>query len=158
MLPGVMIDFLDRASVAVAATRDRELVPHVHLISGWTVEADRTTLRALVPIGFTEHLVADLEDNGRLALTAEVIGPHETYQFKGRHLDSRPVDAVDRSIWQACQERFVRDVQRQYRDHFAADDLRAHCPEPVLAVRFAVEEIFVQTPGPAAGQRLYPAE
>jgi hypothetical protein len=158
MLPGVMIGFLDRASVAVAATRDRELVPHVHLISGWAVEPDRETVRALVPAGFTEQLVRCVEDNGRLALTAEVIGPHETYQFKGRYVGARPVDAADRSIWLGCQERFVRDVHRQYRDQFATDDLRAHCPEPVLAVRFVVEEVFVQTPGPAAGQRLYPAE
>jgi hypothetical protein len=158
MLPGVMVDFLGRASVAMAGTRDRDLVPHLHVVTGWAVEDDRETVRCLVPAMSTAHLVGSLEDNGRFALTAEVIGPHETYQFKGRCLDTRPVDAADRPIWEACRERFVRDVLRQYRDGFSADDLRARCPEPVIAVRFRVEEIFVQTPGPAAGHRLYPAE
>ncbi len=158
MVPGVMVGFLERASVAMASTRDSKLVPHLHVVSGWVVEDDRQTVRCLIARGFTDRLIDTLEDNGQFALTAEVIGPHETYQFKGRYVGAQPVDATDRPVWQACQERFVMAVQRLYRDAFSADDLRARCPAPELAVRFRVEEIFVQTPGPAAGHRLYPAE
>jgi hypothetical protein len=153
-----MVHFLGRASVAVAATRDAELVPHTHFVCGWSVDEDQESLVCLIPEGFTEDLVESLEDNGQLALTAEVIGPHETYQFKGSYVDSRPARASDRALAEACSERFVRAVRQAYGDRFSEADLRGRFRDPALAVRFRVREIFVQTPGPSAGQRLFPRE
>lgn len=158
MLPGVMIEFLNRATVAVGGTRDRRLVPHVHGLSGWRIEDDRQTLVFLASARLSEGLLSDLEDNGRFAMTAEVIGPHETYQFKGRYLDSRPATEADHDLWRDCRERFVTSVRRAYGNQFAEDDLRARIPSPDLVVRIHVEEVFVQTPGPGAGQRLFPLE
>ena len=158
MLPGVMIDFLARASVAVASTRDAHLVPHIHFLSGWSVEEDRETVLCLVAAGFVPNLMGPLEDNGQLAMTAEKIGPHETYQFKGRYVGSRPPCAADVALVEACRERFVVDVQRAYGDRFTREMLRRKYGEPALAVRFRVHEVYVQTPGPAAGRRLLPRE
>ena len=157
MIPGVMKKFLERASVAVAGTRDEKLVPHVHFLSGWSVDADGNVV-CLFSEAFSESLVDRLERSGTLALTAEVIGPHECYQFKGRYLDARPASGDDQAISQACRQRFVEAVRRHLGERFTEPSLRARFQPPSTAVRIAVDEIFVQTPGPAAGKRLYPKE
>ena len=158
MIPGVMVDFLARASVAVASTRDDTLVPRIHFLSGWSVDDDRRRVVCLVPSSFTPGLEEALARGGDLALTAEVIGPHESYQFKGRLVDSRPPIDSDRLVWESCRERFVDAVMRHMPGRFSDDSLRVRLREPALAVRFEVHEIFVQTPGPAAGRRLFPPE
>jgi hypothetical protein len=158
MIPGVMVDFLARASVAIAGTRDASNVPRVRWLTGWAVDDDRASVTCLVPQAFTGGLVRALRDNGRIALVAEVIGPHECYQFKGTWLDSRAIVDGDRRVHEACRQRFVDAVTRHTAGRFTEHALRLRFPEPALAVRFRVEEIFVQTPGPGAGGRLYPPE
>lgn len=156
MIPGVMVQFLGRASIAAAATRDKHLVPHIHYLSGWYVEENGEIVVGLIPESFTPGLMESLEDNGRFAMTAEVIGPHETYQFKGTWVGSRPATEADRPVHEACRGRFVEAVQRVHRGYFTDEMVGVRFETPTVAVRFKVREIFVQTPGPAAGRRLFP--
>lgn len=156
MIPGVMVEFLGRATVAVASTRTKDLVPHIHFLTGWYVEENGEIAVALVSEGFTGHLADSLEQNGRFAMTAEVIGPHETYQFKGTWAGSRPAAASDTPIHKDCQRRFLEALRRHYPGQFDDADVLARFGPPSVAVRFKVREIFVQTPGPAAGRRLFP--
>jgi hypothetical protein len=158
MIPGVMVDFLARASVAIGATRDANLVPRIHWISGWEVDADGASVLCLVSDGFTGGLLDAMRDNGAFAMNAEVIGPHECYQFKGRYLDSRPPRTADRRLYDACRRRFADAVRRHTRERFAESVLHGWFREPALALRFEVREIYLQTPGPGAGARLYPRE
>ena len=158
MIPGVMVDFLGRASVAVASTRDAELVPHVHFLSGWFVDPEHGGVVCLLADSFCDGLLERLRRHPAFALTVEVIGPHECYQFKGRYLDSRPATGADRPVYEACRQRFVTAVSRQFGKRFSEASLHARYREPSLAVRFEVHEIYVQTPGPAAGRRLFPPE
>ena len=155
-IPGVMIQFLERATVGVASTRTRDLVPQVHFLSGWCVEPDREIAVALIADGFTLGLVEALEHNGLFAMTAEVIGPHETYQFKGSVVGVRPPVDADLPIHLACRGRFFDAVSEHYRGQFADAAILARIGPPALAVRFRVGEIYVQTPGPAAGRRIFP--
>ena len=158
MIPAVMVNFLGRASVAVASTRDERLVPRIHFLSGWSVDEDRESVTCLVPASFTDGLDRSLSCRGELAMTAEVIGPHETYQFKGCLVAARPAGPADRDVYESCRRRFVEAVMRHLPGRFTEEALLARVREPALAARFAVREIFIQTPGPAAGRRLYPAE
>jgi len=158
MIPGVLVDFLARASVAVASTRDHALVPHLHWVSGWWVEEDGETVVCLVSASFTDHLLDSLEANRQFAVMAEWIGPHECYQYKGSYLDSRPATASDRLVYETCRERFVAAVRAHLGDRFSERALRHHIREPAIAVRFKVDEVFLQTPGPGAGRRLFPRE
>jgi len=158
MIPGFIVEFLGRASVGVIGTRDASLAPHLHFVSGWFVHADGASVVGLVPDSLRDHLSDGLMPGGRIALVAEVIGPHETYQLKGRYLEHRPAQASDGPVYRACRQRFVTAVQEHLKGRFREDDLAARVHEPAIAVRFAVEEIFLQTPGPAAGRRVFPPE
>jgi hypothetical protein len=155
-IPGRIVRFLEQyANVAFAGTRDRDLVPYGHRVSGWHVGADGHTLTALVAEHFTEHLVESLQDNGELALTIEEFPSHETYQFKGRYLSHRPVQAEDIRAVGRIRERFLKSMRQIYAD--APDRvLNAFVLAPALAVEFDVHEVYLQTPGPGAGARLVP--
>jgi hypothetical protein len=153
MIPGNIIQFLDRANVGLAATRDRSLVPRGHSVSGWALALDGRTLTFSVPAGACEHLVEALEDNGQIALTFEEYPEHETYQLKGRYVRHRPAVAADAEIAERVRQRFVRSVLPLAGEEARAS-LRAFIQPPVLAIDVEVREIFVQTPGPGAGARL----
>ena len=155
-IPGIILEFLNRATVAAVGTRDRDRVPHVHKVSGWRVEPDQEMIACSIPAAFTRHLMESLEDNGQCALTVEEIGPHETYQFKGVFVDAQPCTAADRKAADRVRERFARVVPPLLGVSEAAS--RAFGMDPDVTVRFRVQEIYVQTPGPGAGRRMVPRE
>lgn|SRR5262245_4112442 len=156
VIPGKIASFLEqRANVAFCGTRDAQFVPHGHRVTGWRIGPGET-MECFVPQQFTEHLIESLQDNGRIAVTIEEFPSHETYQFKGRYLDHRPAAAADLAIHEQSRERFVRSVRSILNQPDGA--LRAFLPRPDVIVRFEVEEIYLQTPGPGAGSRIVPRE
>jgi hypothetical protein len=157
MIPVKIAGFLERANVSHAGTRDGNLVPHGHRVSGWRVGADGQTLIVLMPEGARPHLIESLEDNGQLSVTVEDYPAHETYQFKGRYVRHRPADQADIDVVSRLRERFLQSVIRLYGEP-AAGPVRAFSQRPSIAVEFTVDEIYVQTPGPGAGARVHPAE
>lgn len=158
-LPGLLLRFLERASVGFGCTRTRDRVPQIHWVSGWSVDPDGSTVHCYISGLFKAGLDEALKDNGRFALTVERIGPHETYQFKGSADSLRPVDAADRAAVAACRDRFVRAL-KDLGPRFASPtlDLAGYIVEADVAVSLRVHEVFVQTPGPGAGARLVPPE
>ena len=110
MIPGKIIRFLEeRASIGLAATRDGNLVPSGHRVAGWRIDAAGRVLTAFIPPSSEPRLVEALLDNGRIAVTFEEVGTHETYQIKGRYLSHRPVrpDGASTSPSRA-RERFAK--------------------------------------------------
>ncbi len=156
MIPKKIARFLEGATVAIGGSRDENLVPHAHRISGWRVGPDEQTMTCLVAEGFTENLLPSLEDNGQFALTVCEVPSHETYQFKGNYVGSRPIDEKDLAVYELYRRRFVERVCELF--GFPEDRVRTYLPHPCLAIDFRVREIYLQTPGPGAGSRLVPRE
>jgi len=155
-IPGRILRFLEhRANLAFAGTRSPHLVPYGHRVTGWIPDESGTRLTALIPQNFTENLVEFLQDNGQFALTVEEFPSHETYQFKGRYVEHRPVRAEDIGAVERIRERFVKSVRPIYGEA-AEPILMSYIQAPAVAVTFDVHEIFLQTPGPGAGARLAP--
>jgi hypothetical protein len=156
VIPEKIVRFLEqRANVAFAGTRNRDLVPFGHRVSGWCIGADGRTLTAFLPEPFTAGLVESLQENGELALTVEDFPAHETYQFKGRYVSHRPAHREDIDIVDRIRERFVKSMRTVFPmlpEAFAG----AFTSKPALAVEFEVAAIYVQTPGPGAGARIVP--
>lgn len=158
-MPGVILRFLERASIGYAATRDAERVPWFHWVCGWTAEADPRLLTFLVGEPFTQSLLRNAREFPRIALTLEQIGSHETYQFKGDFHGASAPGPRERAAFESCRERFVAAVQAiDTRHNFGTRTLERYQGEPALAVSLRVREIFRQTPGPGAGSRLVPPE
>jgi hypothetical protein len=158
-IPGVILRFLESASIAYAATRDAGRVPSIHWVCGWLCPADPRLLAFLVSEPFTASFLANVKQCPRIALTVEQIGSHETYQFKGEFAGAAPVGPPERVAFEGCRARFVRDVRAlDMRHEFSPETLERYMGEPSLAVSLRVHEIFRQTPGPGAGARLVPSE
>ena len=156
MIPERLVQFLEqRANVAFAGTRNRELVPFGHRISGWAIGTDRRTLTAYTPEPLTAELLESLEANGELALTVEAFPAHETYQFKGRYVSHRPVRHEDFVVVDRIRERFVKNMRTVF-PALPEQVTGAFPAKPVFAIMFEVSEIYVQTPGPGAGARIVP--
>jgi hypothetical protein len=157
MIPGKILRFLDeRANAGFAGTRDAKLVPHGHRVSAWQVDGPGRTLTAFIPSSSAERLVEHVQDNGRIALTFEELGTHETYQIKGRYLSHRPVRPTEVDIALRTRERFARSLRALNPDERWATMMAASIPSPALAVEIEVQEVFLQTPGPGAGTRIVP--
>jgi hypothetical protein len=157
MIPSKIIRFLeDRANIGFAGTRDANLVPSGHRVSGWRIDHEGRILTALVSEVSSPRLLEALLDNGRIALTFEEAGNHETYQIKGRYLSHRPVGSAEIEIASATRERFARSMRSLYHDEAVTASLTASMLAPALAVDVSVDEVFVQTPGPGAGARIAP--
>ena len=141
--------------MAVGCTRDRSLAPRVHYVSGWQLDPDQRSIWGFVSRGFDAGLSESLAEKGPFALTVEHIGPHECYQFKGTLDALRPASEADRAVTARCRERFSAAV-RGLLPRLADKDpsLCRYIAEPAVAVRVAVREIFLQTPGPGAGSLL----
>jgi hypothetical protein len=155
MIPPAIIRFIEeRANVGFAGTRDANLVPRGHRVVGWRVGAGGGTLTALLPQASEADALEAFRDNGRIAITLEQVGTHETYQLKGRYVSHRPADAADLDLASRLRERFVKGLRAVY--HEAAELLGASLDAPTLAVEVQIDEVFVQTPGPGAGTRLAP--
>lgn len=158
-IPGVLLRFLERASIGYAGTRNRDLVPHFHWVCGWAVEPDQATMAFFVSEPFRARLLQDAAECPRVALTIEHIGPHETYQFKGDFAGTRPVGPAESAVFEACRERAIHDIRAiETRFDFPREVLARYYGEPALVVVLRVREIFLQTPGPGAGRRLVPPE
>jgi hypothetical protein len=157
MIPGMILKFLqERGTIAVSGTRDANLIPHVHPVSGWEVEPDKETIRCSINQAYSDNLMSSLQDNGQFSFTVEQIGSHETYQFKGNFVGSTQLASADLAAHQRMASRFANAVNRLF--GIPEDNCRAYIPRPSLVVRFAVREIFLQTPGPGAGHRVFPPE
>ena len=156
MIPGKIIRFLEQdANVGFAGSRDRDLVPFGHRVSGWRLGVDHRTMTVLIPDEFLPRLVESLRENQELAVTIEAFPSHETYQFKGHYLSHRAVDDGDFEAADRVRRRWVRSLKMLYTDA-PEDVLKGFVSRPSLAVDVEVLEIFLQTPGPGAGTRLVP--
>jgi hypothetical protein len=156
VIPGQIVRFLEeRANVGFAGTRNRDLLPAGHRVSGWRIGADGRTLLAFVPEPFTAGMLESLEHNGAIAVTIEAFPAHETYQFKGRYTRHRPVEGEDIDFVDRIRERSMKNIRTVY-PVVPPGIAAAFVSTPVLAVEFEVLEIYVQTPGPGAGARLVP--
>jgi len=157
VIPSKIIRFLEeRANIGFAGTRDANLVPSGHRLAGWQIDQSGLTLTAFMPAASSPQLLAALRDNGRIAVTFEEVGTHETYQVKGRYLSHRPVRPSDIELAGASRDRFARSLRSLYNDEQTAVLMAASVPAPGLAVEIGVDEVFLQTPGPGAGARIAP--
>lgn len=142
--------FLGSGVAIMVATRDAELRPEI--VRGWGPELrdDGLALDLCLNVPAGSAARANLEANGAIAINCTRPSTYRAMQIKGRVVEVRVPGE--------------RDLARA-QDHaaaFTADTAKVGAPAPVahyvgaidLAVTVEIEELYDQTPGPAAGRRL----
>ena len=99
-----------------------------------------------------EAFLKHVSNGSRVSLFVGVPS-HEAYNIKGSISAFRNVTKDEKS---AC-DRLRKEVYGFYAELGIPEHLadRYWLKEPDIAVRFAVDKIFVQTPGPDAGKQVY---
>jgi hypothetical protein len=103
----------------------------------------------------SDTLVANLAATGRLAVTFTEIEELTSYQVKGRVSSERgPESSADRARREAYITAFAENVNRVDGTPLAVIDRLM--PRSFLVFEMDVDEVFDQTPGPAAGRQVAP--
>lgn len=143
--------FLESGISVLVGTRDPRLVPEAMRAVGARVEAGGAELTVFLPAATAARTVANLEDNGRIAVCFSRPIDHRSLQVKGRVLSIRDGDAADRAVI----DRYLEALAGTWQEIGVPPTVvRRVTRWPAHAIRLCIEEVFVQTPGPGAGAPL----
>jgi predicted pyridoxine 5'-phosphate oxidase superfamily flavin-nucleotide-binding protein len=145
--------FLESPCSLIVGTVDDDGLPEA--TRGWGVEvaAGGREVRLLLAENAAVTL-ANLATNGRIALTATHFVSLDSVQLKGHAVAVGPRTSADRIRFDAYCAGCVQVISEI--DRVPAELVRRIVVADVVACVFAVEEVYDQTPGPAAGARLAP--
>ena len=151
MVSEELASFIESGVTILVGSRDQRLVPECMRALGVRVEPGREELTLFLPAATSAVTVANLLDNGRVAACFTRTEDHRSIQVKGSLVRLADADESDRAAVSAYRPALARNlgfVGLPARTTFRL----AHWP--CHAVRMRVESVFVQTPGPGAGDRL----
>jgi hypothetical protein len=145
-----LAEFVEGGLSMLVGTRDATLRPQVDRAVGAFVCPDRETLTVYLNKVLAAKAIANLHDNGRVALTLSRPYDHRSLQIKGQLVSLRDGTEEDR----IKQERWLAGfVEHLYIVGLPRSVIRNLKVFPSVAVTMGIEDIFVQTPGPGAGRR-----
>jgi hypothetical protein len=146
-----LVRFLQSGVAIVVATRDEEL--RSEIARGWGLDAapDAGTVTLCVDAARESRTRANLETNGAVAVTCSRPSTYRTVQLKGTVAELRDpgeeqLTAVRRHLEAFAEEAALVGVPPEAGRSLLGREL--------LSVTFAVRELYDQTPGPGAGERL----
>lgn len=148
MLSQQLASFLEEGLAIHIASRNTRLEPNAARVAALKVEPDLKHVVAFVPQAGVGAVLADLHDNGQIAIVCARPPDERGCQVKGAFVDAHQATDAERGIVTAQWERF-RDRLEMVGLPRAATDTWVIWP--ALAIRMRVQALFDQTPGPGAG-------
>ena len=118
---------------------------------GLTVSHDRSQLRLLLCRAQSEASLAHLAENPWLAITFTTMRNLHSMQVKGRVKAIGPTTPEDAEVNQAWICAFVDDLEAI---GVPAAPLSRAIMTVDTAIELAIERVFIQTPGPHAGEEV----
>jgi hypothetical protein len=149
-LPSALYDLLDAGVIVYVGTRSAALEPDAVMGFGMHAPGGSTEITVFIAAAFASAALADLRDNGQIAITIADPTTNRAMQLKGSWIGERRVTDGDRAFLQRYREQLTcqlalvgvpRSVSRRL------------VWWPVVALQVQVTEVFDQTPGPGAGNR-----
>lgn len=153
VIPARVVELLRGPAVMHVGTRDRRLRPAHSHVTGAIVDDDLRTVTFFVTETRAKRVLSDVEDNGRVALTAAQ-ATHEAYQLKGSYVSSRPATEADYAFQEAYRNRLWPAIAQFFPEDVVRPMVLGTAYRPSVAITFRVEHIFEQTPGPGAGEEI----
>lgn len=154
MLSEKLIEFLRRPVLCAVSSRDDSLQPHAARGYGPVGVGDGDVLTIYLAKRHAARVVGDCAQSGRVALVACDVTNFQTYQFKGAFVSQGDAGREDHE----GVDRYLEEAKAAVRQIGFPEALFSkwevwNC-KPCVAVRFKVEEVFHQTPGPGTGNRV----
>jgi hypothetical protein len=149
-LPDTIVEFIESGVSVLVGTRDGALRPSTARAFGILVAADRRRTSIFLPMKTSVSAKANLDDNGLIAIGISRPFDNFAVQLKGRCVEVRAATEAERHV----PERYLAAyIEQLYMIGFPRSLVKRAHVWPAWAATVAVEDIFVQTPGPDAGKR-----
>jgi hypothetical protein len=135
----------------LSGTCSADLVPEAQRAAGVRVWPGACRLTVFLPKSTGEISIANLQQNGRLAVTMSQIETHRSVQLKGNVIAIRDADEADR----AHVERYAAGLRASFAWIGVPEGVtRGLNLWPAWAVDMDIVNVFAQTPGPVAGVKM----
>lgn len=144
-------EFVEGGCALIVGTVAPDGLPHATRGWGLDVLDDRGTVRLLLAAD-DEVTLQNLAAGGRIAITTADVPTLHSMQLKGRALGTEPATDADRARAGRFVDAFFHDITET--EGVPRRLLERLLPEDYVACTVVVEELFNQTPGPAAGVRV----
>lgn len=131
------------------ATRDASLVPDEVMAAAALLDAEGKRLTVYLPVATSTTSLANLRENGAIAVVLSQPLTHRTVQLKGRAETVRPARDEEREAVERGAAGFDAEVETI---GLPPAVVRRRTRWPCHAVTFVVAEAYEQTPGPRAGE------
>lgn len=149
-LPEDLVEFIESGVSVQVGTRDAALRPEAARGVGCVVHHDRRTLSLLLNEATATRTVANIAAGSWVSLTFSRPVDHRTVQIKGP-ATVRAGTEVDRAV----AERYLAAyTEALYVVGVSRAVVRRLRVAPCAVAEVEVAELYTQTPGPEAGQRL----
>ena len=153
-LPAELVAMMARGVSVIVASRDAALRPSVMRAVGSEVTDGGRAIAVYLSRPQSRQLVQDVAATGRIAVVFSEPSTHRTLQVKSSQVAMRNATEADRPALARYLASMEHEIQQV---GFAPPLTRAmlgHRLEDVVALTFAPEQAFDQTPGPRAGAEL----
>ena len=151
MIPEKLVEFIHGPKVMFVGSRNAKLRPTATWAFGALADGNEGTVTVFIPEIEGAETFENFDNNGRVSLTIGDAATHETYQFKGQHSETRPCTEADHTVQEIYISKLIAYLTPLgYGEHI----WNGFSHKPARAVTFAVEDKFVQTPGPGAGEKI----
>jgi len=146
-----LTEFFESGVSLLVGTRDARLLAENTRAMGLRVEPGGREITLLLPVATAERTLANLRDNGRVAVCTSRAEDHRSVQVKGAVIEIRAAMASERAI----VERYRKLIAASWGFLGMPTNLTFELScWPCHAVKLGIESIFEQTPGPGAGAPL----
>lgn len=150
-VPEELAPLLEGLVAVHVATRDAALVPDEVMGAAALLEPGGRRLTVFLPVATSATSLANLRDNGAIAVVLSQPLTHRTVQLKGRAEEVRAAREDEREAVLAFATAFDAELEAI---GLPPPVLRRRATWPCHAVTFPVSEAWEQTPGPRAGAPL----
>ncbi len=142
-------EFLEGGVSLTLGTRDAQRMPECTRLVGLRVDPGRARITCFAPVATSARAMQNLEDNGEAAVMASYPPTHRTLQVKGAVMSIRAArdderDDVERWLAAFADALFLVGIPHHHTMRLG------HWPCRAFEVR--IRDVYVQTPGPGAGQ------
>ena len=151
MISDHLAEFVHGPVVSWVGTRDERFRPSVSWVFGAKVDREHDKITLFVPNVEAEQTLRNIDHNGMIAFTAADGLTHESFQFKGNFVEKRASTEEDRAVQDIHMSKWIAYFDGKYPNDLAP----GYIAHPSTAITFHVTHIFIQTPGPGAGDQIH---
>lgn len=146
-----LAEFVESGVNLILGTRDAALRPDAARACGAVVAPDRASITLFLPNAAAAQAIANLRENGLVALGVSRPYDNTAWQLKGTAAEVRDAAPAERAIVERYGALFTEalylvGIPRAIMGRFVV--------WPATAVRFDIHDVFDQRPGPGAGRRV----